>query len=45
MADDDTVADQIGGSEAVIPSTEPINIDPDTDVPDAEETTHLLVLG
>jgi hypothetical protein len=38
MADDDTVAGQTGGGEAVVPSTEPINIDLDTVVADAEET-------
>jgi hypothetical protein len=37
MADDDTMAGQTGGSEAVVPSTEPINIDPDIAVADAEE--------
>jgi hypothetical protein len=37
MADDDTVASQTCGSEAVVPSTEPINIDPDTVVADAKE--------
>jgi hypothetical protein len=43
MADDDTVPGQTGGSEAAVPSTEPINIDPDTAVADAEQT-HLLVI-
>jgi hypothetical protein len=38
MANDNTVAGQISGSEAVVPSTEPINIDPDPDVVDAGET-------
>jgi hypothetical protein len=34
MADDDTVPvpAQTGGSEAAVPSTEPINIDPDPTV-------------
>jgi hypothetical protein len=32
MADDDIVPAQTGGSEAAIPSTEPINIDPDPTV-------------
>jgi hypothetical protein len=38
MGDGDTVAGQTGGSEAAVPSTEPINIDPDTVVADVEET-------
>jgi hypothetical protein len=37
MADDDTVAGQTGGSEAVVPSIEPINIDHDTAMADAKE--------
>jgi hypothetical protein len=36
MADDDTLAGQTGGSEAAVPSMEPINIDPDPI--EAEET-------
>jgi hypothetical protein len=41
MADNDTVPAQTGGSEAVVPSTEPepINIDPNTVVADAEADT------
>jgi hypothetical protein len=41
MADDDSVPAQTGGSEAAVPSTaaEPINIDPDTVVADAEADT------
>jgi hypothetical protein len=38
MAEDDTVADQTGGNEAAVPSTEPINIGPDPAVAEAEET-------
>jgi hypothetical protein len=38
MGDSDTVAGQTGGSEVAVPSTEPINIDPDTAVADVEET-------
>jgi hypothetical protein len=38
MVDGDTVAAQNGGSEAVVPSTEPINIDPDPTVEEAEGT-------
>jgi hypothetical protein len=37
MAIEDIVAGQTCGNEVVVPSTEPINIDPDTDVADAEE--------
>jgi hypothetical protein len=41
VADDDTVAGQIGGSEVAIPSTDPIIIDSDPDVAEVEETdTH-----
>jgi hypothetical protein len=36
MVDDDTLAGQTGGSEATVPSTEPINVDPD--LVEAEET-------
>ena len=47
MADDDTVLvpAQTGGSEAAVPSTEPINIDPDPTVEEAGGQTHLQVLG
>jgi hypothetical protein len=40
MADDDTVLvpAQTGGSEAAVPSTEPINIDPDPTVEEAGGT-------
>jgi hypothetical protein len=38
MADDDTMVGQTGGSEPVVPSTEPINIDHDPVVADPEET-------
>jgi hypothetical protein len=39
MANDDTVPAQTSASEAVVPSTEPINIDPNTVVADAEADT------